>query len=110
MVIPAEKIDELKASFPEATVSREAGSSYILFPQLKATFAGEVRCMDVLLCPIAHSGYTTRLFLSEPIHARGQNWSEHFILGKKWHTPSFNNVPETLPLKEILMAHLRPLK
>jgi len=108
--IPEEKLVQLKNSFPEVTVSHEAGSSYILFPSLTATFAGEERTMDVLLCPMAHSGYTTRLFVSEPIPTRGQNWTAHFILGREWHTPSFNNVPESIPLKWILMAHLRSLK
>jgi len=111
VIIPEEKLASLKSSFPEVAVSQEAGSSYIFFPQLKATLAGEERSMDFLLCPMLHSNYTTRLFISEPIPACSiPNWTVHFILGRQWHTPSFNNVPETLPLKEILMAHLRALK
>jgi len=110
MTIHEEDVAKLKRYFPEATVSQEAGSSYIFFPQIKASFAGEERSMPALLCPMKHSNYTTRLFLPEPIHARGQNWTEHFILGEKWYTPSFNNVPDTLPLIQILTAHLRPLQ
>jgi len=110
MNINEDEFAELLSFYPEATVSQEAGSSYVLFPEITAIFAGVEKSVAALLCPMKHGGYSTRLFLSEPFLARGQNWTEHFILGRKWHTPSFNNVPETMSLLQILMAHLRHLK
>ena len=111
MSINEEELAKLLSFYPKATVSHEAGSSYIFFPEITAVFAGEKRSMRALLCPMKHGGYSTRLFLPEAVHAKGtQNWTQHFILGQQWHTASFNGVPETLPLIEILMAHLRHLK
>ena len=110
MSIKEEEFAKFLSFYPKATVSQEAGSSYIFLPEITSIFAGEKRTLSALLCPMKHGGYSTRLFLSEPIPARGQNWTQHYILGQTLHTPSFNNVPETLPLIQILMSHLRHLK
>ena len=66
--------------------------------------------VDGLLCPRDHASYTTRLFLSQPFPNRGQNWTVHQIMGRAWHTMSFNNVPASLPWSEILAIHLGQLK
>ena len=76
----------------------------------KVQVAGTERMLDCLLCPVQHGGYTTRLFLSERLTQRGQNWSVHNILGREWHTWSWNDVPPTLPLMQILLAHLGALR
>ena len=74
------------------------------------------RVLDALLCPGPHSGYATRLFLAEPIPERdriqGQaaNWTVHSILGRAWHSWSWQNVQASLPLHQMLLAHLHALR
>ena len=95
---------------PEAVVMADAGINYIYLPKLKVRSANTVHTIDGLLCPAKHGGYTTRLFLSARITGRGNNWSTHSILGRTWHTWSWNNVPETLSPTQILSAHMRALQ
>ena len=78
----------------------------ILLPRLKVRVNGEIRVLDGLLCPSELHGYTTRLFLSEPIPGKGQNWKTYVILGRTWHAPSWQNVESSLPLPQMLLAHL----
>jgi hypothetical protein len=85
----------------------EAGVRYIYLAGLRFCSSGITLTRDALLCPVPHSGYVTRLFLSEPVPARGSNWNQFHILGKSWHTPSFKDVSNSQPLVEILAAHLR---
>lgn len=109
MSIPDDRIEAFKKAFPDAYAFSEAGIDYVKIPNMPATLAGMKRTLDVILCPMKHGGYTTRLFLPEQISSKGQNWTVHIIQGKPWHTFSFNNVPSTLSLHEILLAHLMVL-
>ena len=88
----------------------DAGITYVYLPNLNITTDGQTRSLDALLCPVQHGGYTTRLFLAEPIPNKGQNWTIHVILSRTWHTWSWNNVPANLELLQILSAHLRALR
>ncbi len=88
----------------------EAGTRFILLPELKVVAAGTERILDALLCPGPHNGYTSRLFLSAPIPERGANWSQWQIFGRTWHTWSWQNVPAELPLIQIVLEHLRALR
>lgn len=71
---------------PEAVVMADAGINYIYLPMLKIRSAHTVLRIGALLCPVKHGGYTTRLFLSEIIPGRGNNWTTHSILGRTWYT------------------------
>jgi len=93
-----------------ACFMNDAGVNYLYLPGLRIHSAGQILILDALLCPSEHSGYTTRLFLSEPIPNKCNNWSVHTILSRTWHTWSWNNVPANLKLLQILSAHLRALK
>lgn len=105
-----EQLAEIAALVPGARALSDAGINYIFFPGLKVSVGQEERLLDALLCPSQHGGYTTRLFLAEPIPERGQNWTTHNILSRSWHTWSWNNVPANLSLVQILSAHLRALR
>jgi hypothetical protein len=83
-------------------VCHEAGRDFIFLPGLKVCG----RTVDGLLCPAELHGYTTRLLLSEQISGRGQNWKSFSIVGRTWYTPSWQNVPASLPLAQMLVAHL----
>jgi hypothetical protein len=78
----------------------------IFLPGLKVRVNGEIRVLDGLLCPSELHGYTTRLFLSEVIAGKGQNWKTYVFLGRTWHAPSWQNVESSLPLPQMLLAHL----
>lgn len=91
---------------PGAQEMTEAGNRYIFLPKLNVPGVGE---LDGLLRPqqAAGDGYVTRLFLSAPVPSKGQNWQAHRILDRTWHTCSWNNVPASYRLIQILINHLR---
>ena len=100
----------LRRISPEASLLKEADKQYVHLPVLKVPIKGVMADLEGLLCPGEHTGYLTRLFLSQKIPDRGQNWTDHTILGKTWCTWSWNGVPASLPLTEILIGHLRALR
>lgn len=112
MILP-EEVAELRAACPGAQPVEEGGVKYIHLPHLKLPTGRSPSEVEGLLRPQAApgiDGYSTRLYLSEQFPECGQNWSQHRILDKAWHTFSFNNVPETLRLIEILANHLEVLR
>lgn len=88
----------------------EGGQPLVYLPAMKVQHNGGTTTVDGLLCPRSHGGYTTRLFLSQSFPNRGQNWTVHQIMGRPWHTMSYNYVPASLPWAEILAIHLGQLK
>lgn len=110
MSIDQKQLAEIAALVPAARVMPDAGIDYIFLPGLKVAVGQDERLLDALLCPSQHGGYTTRLFLAEPIAQRGQNWTTHNILSRSWHTWSWNNVPANLSPAQILSAHLGALR
>jgi hypothetical protein len=103
-------LGELRSICAGARMLMEAGHHYIDLPGLTFLSNGSVIRRDGLLSIEPHSGYTTRLFLSTPVPGKGNNWSVHTIVGRTWHTWSWNNVPANLRLAEILAEHLRALR
>ncbi len=99
---------ELKEICPGAQEMPEGGIRYVYLPSLRLPCSPRV--LDGLLCLDTHSGYTTRLFLSVQVPSKGANWTCHHILGRAWHTWSWNNVPGSLRPVEILLNHLGALR
>ena len=97
-------IAEVQTLCSGAKAMAEGEFEYLFLPSLTLP-CGDI--VDALLCPVQHSGYTTRLFLSKQVAGRGQNWNSFTILGRTWWTPSFNNVLATLRPIQILDAHLQ---
>lgn len=93
-----------------AEIWDDVGGPLVFLPAMKVVHGGKVATVDCLLAPRAHSGYTTRLFHSQPFPDRGQNWTVHQIMGRAWHTMSYQNVPASLPWTEILANHLAVLR
>jgi hypothetical protein len=108
--IDQKQLAEIVALVPGVRAMLDADIEYIFLPDLKVMVGHEERILDALLCPVQYGGYTTRLFLAEPIPQRGQNWTTHNILSRSWHTWSWNNVPANLSLMQILSAHLKALR
>jgi hypothetical protein len=103
----SDALAELRQVCPGASLKTEAGQSFVDLPGLKIPVGSGTVERDALLTLQAHSGYTSRLLLSQPIPApRTQNWTTHTMLGRAWHTPSWNNVPPGRPV-EMLLQHLK---
>ena len=110
MKFPAEQLEHLKGLCESVRVVQEGGTSYVHLEKLRFRVGGANQVSDAILCPTAHSGYLTRLFLSAPFPSKGANWSVHQVLGRPWHTWSWQGVPADLPLLQMLLCHLDALK
>ena len=100
----------LRRVYPRAELIDEGDGPLVYLPAIKVQHGKETVVIDALLAPRLHSSYTTRLFFAQPFVNRGQNWTEHQIIGRPWHTMSYNDVPASLPWIEILANHLSQIR
>ncbi len=116
MTITDEQIESLRRICIGAVIKTDSGREYIFLPGLKVTINHEQKTLDGLLCPSEREGYKTRLFLSETIADRSTingkpaNWSSQVILGRTWYSWSWQGVEATLPLIQMLLAHVGALR
>ena len=104
------QLNELIPQCEQVEIHNEGQSHFVLLSKLQFETDGETVTLDALLCPSAHTGYATRLFLSKQILNKGHlNWSQHQILGQNWHTWSWSNISESQRLAQILAGHLKAL-
>jgi hypothetical protein len=106
MSVAEDALAEIRETCSGAELISEGGREFIFLPALNIRTGGNATIRDALLTLQAHSGYESRLLLSEPVPARGQNWTEHYAIGRKWHSPSWNGVKPGRPA-EMLAEHLR---
>lgn len=109
-VINTEDLSELERCFGSAKVIPEANVEFVHIEKLKFLSDGNEVEVEALLCPQMRDGYATRLFLERPFPGKGQNWTEHQILGRKWHSWSWQSVLAEQRLVQILLSHLKALK
>lgn len=112
-MIKQNELNELKVFCADARVMSETGIDYIFIPALQVLTSKGAHTMCALLCPSQHpSGYMTRLFFDASLYGAGQsqNWTEHRILERNWHTWSWQNVSENQTLAQILLSHLDALR
>lgn len=100
-----EALAEIREVCPAAAHLTEGGQGFVDLPALVIPVGDATVVRDALLSLQAHTGYTSRLYVSEPIAGRGANWTVHMVLGRRWHTPSWNNVMPGRPI-EMLLQHL----
>lgn len=105
-MVAAEALAELRDACPKAASMSEGEHEFIDLPSLTIHVGDKTVVRDALLSLKAHTGYTSRLYLSAPIEGRGNNWTTHTVLGRTWHTPSWNNVMPGRPV-EMLLQHLK---
>ena len=104
----SDELAELQELYPGAKEMSEGGIRYILIPRLQLPDGSEV---EALLQPQAgNGGYTTRLYLPAQVPGKGANWTPFRVLEKNWWTWSWNNVPETDRLAQILAQHMNALR
>lgn len=113
MNLPTDQIVELKALFGEVAAAEEAGVPYLLLRGVRLPGSSSPDSVDLLLCPVAHSGYETRLFFAEQVAGpRPLNWNAHVrICGRNWVAFSWQ-VPKgtTLRFAQMVQAHLKALR
>jgi hypothetical protein len=109
-VIAAEMLEELKLICDGASQMVEGGCFFVYLPGLRVPSASQIFVLDALLCLQSRDGYPTRLFLSQLVPGRGNNWTQHRILDRTWYTWSWNNVAASSRPTQILAEHLRALR
>lgn len=116
MTITPDQLAGIQASHPAAKLMQDGSGEFIFLPCLTIQIGDNRRDLDALLCPHEQGGYDTRLFLSEAIQERptikGQaaNWTAHQILGRTWYSWSWRGVSASLPLPQMLLAHVKALR
>jgi len=110
MMLLPEQMGELKAICADAREMSEAGQAYVYLPGLRLPEGSNPAEADGLLSLQGREGYPTRLFLSQQIVGKGNNWNSFRILDKTWFACSWNNVSSALRLAEILAEHLRAFR
>ncbi|KTE01917.1 hypothetical protein [Sphingopyxis sp. H115] len=106
----AEEFERVRVLYPDAGLLEEGGQAYVHLPALPiATPQGAVT-REAILSPHAHSGYMTRLFLSESVPSNVNNWTTHILFTRPWFTWSWQNVEATQPWTTILANHLAALR
>ena len=109
-MIKEEDLAELERCYGAAKVLAEANFEFVHIEKLKFVSDGEEVEVEALLCPQMRDGYFTRLFLSAPFPTKGQNWTQHQILGRNWHSWSWQNVPAEQRLVQVLLCHVKALQ
>jgi hypothetical protein len=100
----------LKSIHDSAALFTEGGNPVVLLPDFPFKVDDKDMCMDLLLHPSRHTtGYVTRLFFKEQIAGKGQNWTQHMVIGRAWWAPSWQGVSAEQPWPAMLCAHLRVL-
>lgn len=112
MLFPEEQVEELKDICPGALQYEEGGVPYFFLPELSTPDRCSPERVDALLCPTAHHGYTSRLFLSQRISSpQSRNWStEARIMERTWHAISWKYDATNLRLAQILALQLRAFR
>ncbi len=87
----------------------DGGRIIPFLPALQFDAKGKAVTRDALLWPHERDGYPSRLFLAEQAPSRqALNWNLTFNLqGRVWHSWSWKDVSNAMPLTAILAGHLR---
>ena len=102
-----EEFKQIKILHKSAKLVYEGGNPVVLLPQFTFQSTGRSIRMDLLLYPITHSGYPTRLFFEREVEGRGANWKPHHVIGRQWWACSWRDVEANMGWTSMLCAHLR---
>jgi hypothetical protein len=106
----SDQFEEIEAICAGTKTLTDGPLHLIHFPALSIPTQGRVERMEALLCLTGHEGYSTRLFLERLLTIPSRNWKRVSLVGREWHTWSWNNVPGDLRIAQILAEHLRALR
>jgi hypothetical protein len=116
MTIDSPQLEPLIARYPDAKLATDGARDFVSLPSLHVAVGERVYVLDALLSPKNGPGYPTRLYLSQQIAERQTigtmpaNWTCEVIGGHTWYTWSWKDVPQSLPLLEMLRAHMSALR
>src|SRR6185437_4094011 len=105
-----EQLAELKSICPDAAPTADGPLRLIHLPKLIVTSDGKDTVVEALLCLTTHTGYPTRLFLSQNFPNRPRNWQTAVVLGRTWHTWSWTGISADQSPTQILIQHLTALR
>lgn len=111
-----ERLRPLLAVVPGAKAFTDGPEVFVHLPGLRLQVGEAAHLLDGLLAPNGANGYSSRLYLSQRIAEREQiagkpaNWTERVIAGRVWNVWSWQGVPSSLPLLDMLGAHMVALK
>ena len=107
----AEELESLRAISPQAILGDDGGVVYVLLPQTRLATPGGILVMDTVLCPRGLGGYVTRLLLEHKVEAKMQlNWQGVMLLGRPWHSWSWNQIHPNQAWLRIYAEHARLLR
>jgi hypothetical protein len=109
-MVDQEQLKELEGLYPGGRVINEGGYQFVYIHRLTLPAGCRPTEVEALLCPQSRDGYTTRLFLSAPVSGKGNNWTQHRIADRTWHTWSWQNVQAGQRLTQILLGHLEAFR
>lgn len=105
------QLESLREVSPQASFHQDGGVSCVLLPQTHLTTPSGVAIMDTVLCPMGFGGYVSRLLLERRIPEKiTLNWQQVMLLGRAWHTWSWNQVSQNQPWIRIFAEHARALR
>ena len=112
-MIPQDQISELKGLCSGLGLVEEAGIQYFLLPGFALPQGCQPQKLDVLFCPTARDGYSSRLFFSQRVQVpRALNWNANGVrIGERnWHAFSWRIGGSSLRLVQMLLSHLSALR
>jgi hypothetical protein len=105
-----DELVELGLMCGKVTEFQEGGRRFIHLERVTLPPGCNPSTLEGLLCPQERDGYQTRLFLSARVDGRGPNWTVHRILDREWHSWSWQGVPASQRLSQILADHVASLR
>lgn len=106
-----EELESLRAISPQALLGNDGGVTYVLLPGTRLTTPTGLVVMDTVLCPRGLGGYVTRLLLERKLEEKSQlNWQGVMLIGRPWHTWSWNQIQPNQTWLRIFAEHARLLR
>lgn len=105
------ELEGLRQISAKATLTQDGGVVCVLLPETRLATPAGVLVMDTVLCPRGLAGYVTRLLLERKVEGKPQlNWQGLMLLGRPWHTWSWNQISPDQPWIRIFAEHARLLR
>jgi type IV secretory pathway VirB4 component len=109
---PTDKqIEDFLANFPDSKQFTEQQLLYLYIPKFQLPEGIQPAQVDILLCPLEHAGYKSRLYFAEKISGlkEARNWNgTTFVLGRSWQAFSWETPAGLTPI-QMLASHVRAL-
>jgi hypothetical protein len=108
---PEKQLESLREISSQASLHDDGGVPCVLLPRTHLVSPSGLQVMDTVLCPRGLGGYVTRLLLERRISEKGSlNWQQVMLLGRAWHTWSWNQISPDQPWIQIFAEHARLLR